>query len=151
MIVIWSSLLRRLQPYLNPIITIIASIFGPNHKNYCNHMWSIPIWFFLINYLGWNIWIWWHFAGTRFPIQRMIRPEDDLTHHSSSKIKCNIFLLKIHYDYYDILGLSLEVSMREKQNIIMICGAMIQKVKNGPKFMALVKNHPQEDAILLSV
>ena len=41
--------------------------------------------------------------------------------------------------------------MREKQNIITICGATIQKVKNGQKFMVLVKNHPQDDAILLSV
>ena len=32
-----------MQPYLVPIITIIASIFGPHHNNYCNHMWSIPI------------------------------------------------------------------------------------------------------------
>ena len=40
--------------------------------------------------------------------------------------------------------------MREKQNIIMICGVMIQKVKNGQKFMVLVKNHPLEDAILQS-
>lgn len=41
--------------------------------------------------------------------------------------------------------------MREKLNIIMICGATIQKVKNGQKFMDLVKSHPQEDDILLSV
>ena len=48
------------------------------------------------------------------------------------------------------IGLSLEDSMREKQSIIMICGVMIQKVKNGQKFMVLVKNHPLEDAILQS-
>ena len=41
--------------------------------------------------------------------------------------------------------------MREKRNIIMICGATIQKVKNGQKFMDSVKNHPHEDAIPLSV
>ena len=48
------------------------------------------------------------------------------------------------------IGLSLEDSMREKQNIIMICGVMIQKVKNGQKFMVSVKNHPLEDATLQS-
>ena len=40
---IFSSFLPRLQAYLVPIISLIARIFGPCHKNYCNHMWSIPI------------------------------------------------------------------------------------------------------------
>ena len=34
-------LLFSLQAYLVPVWTTIASIFGPHHKNYCNHKWSI--------------------------------------------------------------------------------------------------------------
>ena len=40
---IWFSLWSRLQSYLVPRITIDAAIFGPLHKNYCNHIWSSPI------------------------------------------------------------------------------------------------------------
>ena len=32
-----------MQSYLVPIITVIAIIFGPYHKNDCNHKWSTPI------------------------------------------------------------------------------------------------------------
>ena len=38
-----SSWLSRLQAYVVPFVTKIASIFGPHHKNDCNHMWSTPI------------------------------------------------------------------------------------------------------------
>ena len=33
----------RLQLYLVLIITFVADIFGPHHKNYYNHKWSSPI------------------------------------------------------------------------------------------------------------
>ena len=40
---IWSLSDSWLQPYLFPFFIKIASLFGPFHENYCNHMWSIPI------------------------------------------------------------------------------------------------------------
>ena len=39
---IWSVSDLRLQAYLVPFVTKIASIFGPCHINYCNHMCSFP-------------------------------------------------------------------------------------------------------------
>ena len=41
---------KRLQSYLVPFLVNIEIIFGPYHKNYCNHKWSTPI------TIG-NIWI----------------------------------------------------------------------------------------------
>ena len=43
----WTNLVkinfRFLQSYMVPNIKIIAIIYGPLHKNHCNHIWSGPI------------------------------------------------------------------------------------------------------------